>query len=126
MHKHAVIMNYIISITLLSFFGFNSIIYLLVGRKLRKAAVTLNDIAVNAQIQIEKYNRSAKVMLLFVLAFLAQWVCVMAFYIWALLAMPPLAMVVLVVIFANLGGVFNFIAYTWLKRKFVNVVGTAS
>lgn len=52
----------------------------------------------------------------------------MAYSIWALFDTPHLSILVLVVLLCNMGGVFNFIAYTFvrnlLKKRATNEGGT--
>jgi len=63
------------------------------------------------------YNKTAQTLTLFVVAFFAQWWPISVYSIWDFIATPPIILVELSAIFCNLGGVFNFIAYTLVRRK---------
>ena len=72
-----------------------------------------------------KTRRSARVMLIFVLAYFAQNWSVVIYYTWGFFGYPPLALVYLVVTFVNMGGVFNMFAYTVLRRWY-NIIDVSS
>ncbi len=65
-----------------------------------------------------KYHGTARVMMLFVAAFLFQYWPMMLYGAWALFAMPHVSIVILLVLFVNMGGFFNFLAYTVIRRKY--------
>ena len=112
-------MNYFVAFFLLSTFIFCSVVYIVVGIKLRMHA---SNLSANNPQNIQKYNRTAKVMMMYMLAYFAQYAFAIVFNIWSLFAMPPIAMVILIVVFSNMGGFFNFVAYTWARKRYLNVV----
>lgn len=69
-----------------------------------------------------KYLRSTKVMLIFVLVFIFQWWPLAVFAIWAIFAVPHLAILIICVTVINLGGVYNAIAYVFLRTHMVQAV----
>ena len=56
-------------------------------------------------------------MLVFVGVFILQWWSFTLYNIWALVTTPPAPVLVLAVIIINLGGIYNAIAYTIIRRK---------
>ena len=61
--------------------------------------------------------RTAKILVCFVVAYFAQWWALVLYGIWSFIKPPPPeATLLLVVLFSNLGGVFNFFAYTFIRR----------
>ncbi len=64
-----------------------------------------------------KYNSAAQTMMLFVAAFLVQWWPLIMFGTWAVFALPHVSIIILAVFFCNLGGVFNLIAYTVIRKR---------
>src|SRR6218665_515255 len=59
-------------------------------------------------------------MLVFVGVFILQWWSFTLYNIWALVTTPPAPVLVIAVIFINLGGIYNAIAYTIIRRKLQN------
>ena len=66
---------------------------------------------------INRYQNSAKVMMVFVIVFILQWWSLALFNIWSLITPPPAVLLVLPVALINLGGVYNCIAYTVIRRR---------
>ena len=60
-------------------------------------------------------------MMLFVGVYLLQWWPYVVQAIWTIAGVPHLALIIMTVIFANLGGVFNFLAYTFIRKKYSSV-----
>ena len=88
--------------------------YLLVWFKVRRTSQTAGSWCT----QQRKFTKMARVMALFVLAYLGQWWSCPFISIWWVLDTPPVATIGLAVIFVNLGGVFNCLAYTVIRRKY--------
>jgi len=56
-------------------------------------------------------------MMIIVAAFILQWWTSTLFNIWGIFSSPPPPVLILPVIFINLGGIYNGIAYTLIRRK---------
>ena len=72
-----------------------------------------------------KYANTAKMLILFVVAYFAQWWPLVLLSAWSYVAPPPVAITILVVIFVNAGGVYNCLAYTVIRRR-LQVVSAGS
>ena len=68
-----------------------------------------------------KYHKSARVMMIFIVSFVLQYWAITLYYSWAFIEVPPLPLTFLTVSFTNQGGLFNFFAYTYVRRKYQNV-----
>ena len=115
------ILTNILGGTFLVVFLANMASYLLVWWKIsqvNKAVVSGGETQSNKR---KKYQRLAKVMMLFVAVFIGQWWAYVAMALWGIFGEPHVALVTCVVIFSNLGGVFNFIAYTLVRKKYQTV-----
>ncbi len=64
-----------------------------------------------------KYDSAARTMMLFVAAFLVQWWTVMMLGTWAFFSIPHVSVAIMSVFFCNLGGLFNLIAYTVIRKR---------
>ena len=111
------IMNNIkIGIMLFVFFGSASS-YLIIWTRIKSS---LNCIP-NTH-RKRKYTRSARVMLLIVLSYLLQWWPLVVLAVWIYLGGSPIPRImILVVLFCNLGGVFNGFAYTLMRRNYLKM-----
>ena len=65
----------------------------------------------------KKNNKAAQTMCFFVLAYLLQWVLYITYTFYQFLTPPPNAYLMIVVLFCNMGGVFNFFAYSFSRRQ---------
>ena len=65
-----------------------------------------------------RYDKTAKILTLFVASYVVQWWPFMVYAIWAYVALPPMIMYFLTVLFCNMGGVCNFFAYTFVRRSY--------
>ena len=64
------------------------------------------------------YRNLAKVMLLFVAVFIWQWWTTVLYGIWHMVSdEPPAGLIVVMVTLVNLGGVYNCIVYTIIRRR---------
>ncbi len=68
-----------------------------------------------------KYDSAARIMMLFVAAFLVQWWPAILFGTWSVFELAHVSVAVLVVLFCNCGGVYNFVAYTVMRKKYQRV-----
>ena len=76
------------------------------------------DKDVQAAEHSRRYLKTARIMMLFVVAYIGQWWTLVAYGIWTLFGQQPhIAIVTMDVFFPNLGGVWNFLAYTFLRNK---------
>ena len=91
----------------------NLVCYLLVWGKIQQVA--RNTAALGQSNQQTRYHGTARVLMLFVAAYMIQWWAYVTYSIWSLFANPHIVMFVLTVIFTNMGGVFNFVAYTFVR-----------
>lgn len=65
----------------------------------------------------ERYQNTAKVMLIFVAIFIFQWCTFTLCNIWSIFATPHPVAFIIAVIFVNIGGIYNSIAYTFIRRR---------
>ena len=89
--------------------------YLLVWGKIRQ--VTRAARALGGRTGQSSNTKTARVMMLFVVAYMAQWSFFVVYSIWSLIDLPNLASIIAVVILCNMGGLFNFLAYTFIRRQ---------
>ena len=59
-------------------------------------------------------------MMIFVAVFILQWWCFVVYTVWNMVSIPPPTIFVIAVIFINLGGIYNAIAYTIIRQKLQN------
>ena len=97
--------------------------YVLIWCKLRKRNNAVGPIpgvppaTAHQSTKTEKYRNSIKVMSIFILAFIIQWqpYCIMTTV--GMIGYHPPMLVFLNVIFGNLGGMINFFAYTYVRKR---------
>ena len=77
----------------------------------------------NQDRKLRRLNRTAKIMSVFVGMFALQWAWYLTYSVWDMVGTPHISIIFLVVIFTNLGGAFNYYAYTYLRGKYT---GTAT
>ena len=87
--------------------------YLLVWFKIRSVAANIK----NAKHGGQKNTRTAKMMMVFVLVYISQWSPLVVFHLWSYCCFPHDIVFVWTVLFVNLGGFFNCVAYTLIRRK---------
>ena len=68
-----------------------------------------------------RYRNSAKLMMIFVVVFIFQWWSLVLVNIWSLVSQLPEGIFLLPVVVVNLGGVYNCLAYTVIRRRFTRV-----
>ncbi len=73
--------------------------------------------------KVAKYHRIARIMMIFVVAYVAQWWPLIVSAVWGLFTGTVAHVVVLwaAVFFCNMGGVFNCVAYTVIRRRYQRV-----
>ena len=64
-----------------------------------------------------KYHSTVRIMMLFVAVFVLQWWASLAFSVWNIFSQPSVVIYWGAIFFSNLGGLFNGMAYTLLRRK---------
>ena len=65
----------------------------------------------------DRYQNAAKIMMIFVAVFIFQWWTLVMSNIWFLLGTPPSWVIILTVGIVNMGGVYNLVAYTIIRRR---------
>ena len=112
-----IIVTNIVAGTIVIVFLYNSISYLGIWMKVRRVTKSSSTKTTDQK----KYLRSARVMLLFVAAFILQWWAYVIYCIWNFFTEPHVVIIVGAVTFSNMGGLFNFLAYTYIRKKQANV-----
>ena len=103
-----------------------SILYVSIWWKLKASGPVAMTSSWKTHIQRQKYQRTARVMTCFIAAFVAQY---WPYVIFSLLAwfdpdrLGPgnVIMYMLIVLFCNSGGLLNFLAYTYIRRYYLNL-----
>ena len=98
---------------MIAIFVYNTLSYLGIWYKINKVSRKSTTTSANQK----KYHRSAKTMMFFVAAFIAQWWAFIIFNLWNFFSVPHISIVVAGVIFSNMGGVFNFLSYTYVRKR---------
>ena len=94
-------------------FLFNVICYLGIWSRIRQVMKT--------QKNGKKYGKTAKVMMLFVAAYIGQWWAYVVHSIWSFFGESHVTIFWGAVFFSNMGGVFNFLAYTFIRKRYQKV-----
>ena len=95
-----------------------SVIFLIISVLLNVLFYLLICIKLNAK---HKYINAIKIMMLMLLAFIAQYTFVTVYYLWYLIGVPPPWVTIGVTVLTNLGGVFHFLTFTFVKRRYQKV-----
>ena len=96
----------------------NGLAYLLVWFKIRQVSALMLTAGAAPAGRIVNYHRTARVMTIFVAAYVLQWWPYVVASIWTLIKKhPPVVIYILAVFTCNMGGVFNALAYTILRRR---------
>ncbi|CAH1797883.1 unnamed protein product [Owenia fusiformis] len=64
--------------------------------------------------------KTAKTLVIFVIAYFGQWWAYVFYSFWAFKELPPLWLTLLTATFSNMGGVFNFFAYSSFRKSLVS------
>ncbi len=118
------ILNNILSIIMNVCLMLNVVCYVLIWIKLHQVAVQTNMAASTTRQQ--KYHHTARVMMLFIAAYFCQYFWFSIYALWTISYDPPVAILCLAVLFCNLGGLFNLIAYTLVRRRYQQVQAVVS
>ena len=79
-----------------------------------------NNIMKKAQQEkFKRLQRTAKMMSVFVGMFALQWMPYITYSLWDMVATPHVTIIFSTVIFTNLGGLFNYYAYTYLRGRYL-------
>ena len=113
----AVIVNTVLTISNFIVFGISGFSYAAVWIKIYQTTQLLQDVGHSTAQNNVRVQRTAKSMTLFVFSYMVQWSPYITYSIWSYFSLPPLEVLVLTVIFLNMGGVHNACAYT-IMRKF--------
>lgn len=107
---------YILSMIIV--FVANSFCYLIVFAKIRQVENMMANFNQDADAKenSKRSRRSAQNMALLVLAFLFQWSLYVAYTLWGFFGSPSNDLLTADVFICNLGGVFNGIAYTLMRK----------
>ena len=65
----------------------------------------------------QRYQNSARLMMIFVFVFIFQWWPNTLFFTWGIFAPPPNELAVVMGFITNMGGVYNCVAYTVIRRR---------
>ena len=114
-------------LTMATVFCVNVLCYGAVWLKIRRVAMTSpqaapsrdNQGAVVAASNTQRYLKTAKMMMVFVGAYLLQWSSYVVQAVWSMVGVPRIWLFILTVIMINLGGVYNALAYTIIRRYMV-------
>ena len=68
----------------------------------------------------KKLHKTAKIMTLFVAMYGLQWGFYLIYSLWHIIGTPHISIVFTNTIFVNLGGVFNYFAYTYMRIKYIH------
>ena len=108
------ILENVVAAVMIMTFVFNLICYGAVYFKIRQVA---KKMAGSSKSGGGKYHKTAKVMMLFVAVYMGQWWAYIMLSITGLITEPHIAIMWASVFFSNMGGVFNFIAYSFVRKK---------
>ena len=109
---YSLITNYILALMILMAVSYGAI-WLKIRSGTKKVAAS------SGNQKIAKYNKSAKVMTIFVFAYFVQYWPVLVQGFWVL-ATPllPVWLIVAMVLISNMGGLFNLTTYTVIRKRF--------
>ena len=65
----------------------------------------------------DRYQNAAKIMMIFVAVFIFQWWSLVMSNIWFLVETPPPWVIIITVTLVNMGGIYNLVAYTIIRRR---------
>ncbi len=112
-----VILENIVAATMITGFLIISTSYLGIWAKLRQVSLSS---ATTSEHQ-KKYQKSVKIMMFLITAFIGQWWAYILYSTCSFFIDPPLVITVSAVTFSNMGGFFNFLAYTFIRKRQASV-----
>ena len=110
-----VVLSNILSMAMLVTVLASVVCYVLVGLKIRKVASQTARMLQNNNMR--KCYRTGSIMMLFIAAYISQWTAYVVRSVWLFFGEPQDWVVISAVFMCNMGGVFNAIAYTILRRR---------
>ena len=122
--SYGVIVGNFYGMTMVGVFVANALCYGAIYLKIRQVAQK-NTLVESRGEKKDKYHKTARMMMLFVLVYLWQWWTFVVQALWGLVETPHIAIYILGVLIINLGGVYNALAYTFIRKKYSSV-GAAS
>ena len=119
-NKVAPIINILFSVLMVIVFVVSIISYAAIWIKVKQTYNLLKKATKDSM--PERHDKrgqtTAKTMTLFVFAFLVQWAPWLFYSIWSFRVLPPIWLLVWVVISFNLGGMYNALAYTIMRKVY--------
>ncbi|ELU01214.1 hypothetical protein CAPTEDRAFT_205792 [Capitella teleta] len=109
------IVNTVYGMTMVLVFAVNAVCYGAIYLRIRRAAMKT---AASSSNQGNKYHKAAKLMMLFVAVYLFQWWTYVAQALWSFAGPPAVELYILSVFLINLGGVYNALVYTIIRKKY--------
>lgn len=113
------IVNTVYGMTMVLVFVVNAVCYGAIYYRIRKAAS--KAVSSSNETSQAKYHKAAKLMLIFVAVYLFQWWSYVVQALWSFAGPPAVELYILSVVVINLGGVYNAVAYTIIRRKYASV-----
>jgi len=95
----------------------NTILYGLTWHRINTEAKRLKTSLGNSSTAIKASHRAARNMFLFLTAFFIQWWAVAVYGVWLLFGEAPFALLQVVTIFSNIGGVLNGVVYAIIRHR---------
>ena len=108
------VMSMILTVGMTVTIAVNVFSYVFVFFKIR--SVTAATQAMGSTTGGVKYSKTVSVMMKFVAAYIFQWWAYMIYSLWNLVTPPPFFVLHSIVFLANMGGLFNLIVYTLLRK----------
>jgi hypothetical protein len=109
------IVNTVYGMTMVAVFVVNAVCYGAIYYRIKRAAKSTSTTSDS------KYHKAAKLMMIFVAVYLFQWWTYVVQALWSFAGPPAVELYILSVVVINLGGVYNAIAYTIIRRKYASV-----
>ena len=116
----AIYVDMVYAFSFVTIFLINIVCYGMVWYKIRKVSNLVSTYQKEESSSVLPKNsnlKAARTMCIFIVAYIAQWFGYMTYSIWSLLQPAPIWLLGLTVVVTNMGGVFNCVAYTWLRKN---------
>ena len=106
------------SVVVIVVFVVNCVLYVVTLAKIYKQVYSMRTVIGSMSPSMQATHKATKTMLLFVLAFIAQWSAMSMYSLWSTInGSVPQIMLHVVTITANLGGVFNLCVFLFINGK---------
>lgn len=115
--SYGAVVNSVYGVSIVIVFLVNAVCYGAIYIKIKQAASK----AVGSNDSQNKYHKAARLMLLFVGVYLWQWWTFVVQALWSFAEDPAVEFYIVSVLVINLGGVYNAVAYTIIRRKYAQV-----